>query len=208
MAAINSTDCLYRRIRRPLCILLFACVLASAQEKIPLAAQKNWDLSVWVAGSSGEETTNSFAQSQIFSAGIFGGRVVTDDIGSHWRRGSLEYAFSLAPVFVTANNQNIHGFGFEPVILRWNSGLRTSRMTPYIELAGGGLTTNANLPPGKRTSSFNFTAKGGGGIYLFRGNRQALDIGFGWSHISNANLTDFNPEFNGLQLRLGYHWYK
>jgi len=28
------------------------------------------------------------------------------------------------------------------------------------------------------------------------------------SHISNANLTDFNPEFNLLQLRLGYHWYK
>ena len=208
MPTLNYTRYLGQWIYRPLCTLLFACIFASAQEMPSTPQSRSWDLSVWVAGSTGEETTNSFAQSQIFSAGILGGRVLTDEIGSRWRRGSLEYAFSLAPIFVTANNQNIHGFGFEPVIFRWNSGPHIARMVPYIELAGGGLATDANLPPGKRTSSFNFTAKGGGGIYLFRGHRQALDIGFGWSHISNANLTDFNPEFNGLQLRLGYHWYK
>jgi hypothetical protein len=34
------------------------------------------------------------------------------------------------------------------------------------------------------------------------------EVGIYGSHISNANLTDFNPEFNGLPLRLGYHWCK
>ena len=195
-------------IRLPLCVLLFACVTASAQQNLPpIPRNANWDFGVWIAGSTGEETTNSFAQSQLLTAGVFGGKGITDEIGSGWRRGRFEYGFDVFPLFVTFSNQNVRGGGFDPMILRWNSSLHTARFAPYIELAGGGVATTANLPPG-RTSSFNFTAKGGGGIYLFTRNRQSLDVGFQWSHISNANLGFWNPEFNGLQLRLGYHWYK
>lgn len=101
----------------------------------------------------------------------------------------------------------VRGGGFDPVILRWNSSLHTARVAPYIELSGGGVATTANLPPGN-TSTFNFMAKAGGGIYLPAGDRHSLNIAFQWSHISNANLGARNPEFNGLQLRLGYRWYK
>jgi len=85
--------------------------------------------------------------------------------------------------------------------------MHTTRISPYIELAGGGISTNANLPPGN-TSSFNFTAKGGGGIYLRTRPRQSFDVGLHWSHISNANLGVDNFEFNGVQLSLAYHWFK
>jgi len=60
----------------------------------------------------------------------------------------------------------------------------------------GVVITNSNLPPGK-TSNLNFMAKGGGGIYIRTRKRESLDIGFRWSHISNANLGLDNPEFNG-----------
>jgi hypothetical protein len=43
---------------------------------------------------------------------------------------------------------------FEPIVLRWKSGIHTSRLEPYIELAGGGLHTNTNFPSGN-TSDFN-----------------------------------------------------
>jgi len=36
--------------------------------------------------------------------------------------------------------------------------------------------------------------------------RQSFDIGCRWSHISNANLGIENPEFNGIQVSLGYHF--
>ena len=189
-----------------LIVVVLSSFYAAAQDHFPQANAK-WDFSIWVAGETGEETTNSFAQSQIVSAGAFAGKPITGEVGNGWRRGSLEYGFDIMPIFITANNQSVRGGGFDPVILRWNSSLRTSRFAPYVELSGGGVATTANLPPGN-TSNFNFMAKGGGGIYVFTTKRQSFDIAFQWSHISNANLGIQNPEFNGLQLRLGYHWYK
>lgn len=125
------------RVSRLVLTLIFLPVSCRAlAQSLPEAGQKsNWDLSVWVAGETGEENTNSFAEAQIWSAGVFVGRVITRERGSGWRRGNLEYAFDLMPIFATRGNQRIHGAGFDPVILRWNSALHTSRVSPYIELA-------------------------------------------------------------------------
>jgi lipid A 3-O-deacylase PagL len=188
-------------------VILCAACPAYAQNSPPPPPKENWDFSVWVAAETGEELTNSFSESQIWSAGIFVGRMITGERLNSWRRGRLEYAADFMPVFETYGNQHVHGYGFEPVIFRWNSAMHTARISPYIELAGGGVSTNANLPPGN-TSSFNFTAKGGGGIYLRTRPRQSFDVGLHWSHISNANLGVDNFEFNGVQLSLAYHWLK
>jgi Lipid A 3-O-deacylase (PagL) len=189
--------------------LAFLLISFPAYSQSPQADRQNtkWDFSVWAAGETGEETTNSFAESQIFSAGVFAGRLITHECGKGWRRGRLEYAFDFMPVFITSGNQNTHGYGFDPVILRWNSALHTTRISPYIELSGGAVITPTNLPPGN-TSSFNFMAKGGGGIYVQTRPRQAFDIAVRWSHISNANLGADNYEFNGIQLAVAYHWFK
>ena len=112
----------------------------------------------------------------------------------------------MIPLFATFGNQRIHGGAFDPLVLRWNSSLRRGRLAPYIELGGGAVATAVNLPPGD-TSSFNFMARGGG-VHLFTRNRQSLDVGCAWWHISNANLGVRNPEFNGVQLIVGYHWFK
>lgn len=186
---------------------LLAPCPAFSQALPPLSHEGSLDFSVWAAGETGEENTNSLTEAQIFSAGVFAGWVITGEHGAGWRRGNLEYAFDLTPVFETFGNQRTRGVGFSPVILRWNSFWHTARVSPYLELAGGGLITAANLPPGN-TSTFNFIPRGGGGIYIRTGKRQAFDIGFRWSHISNANLGVQNPEFNGLQLSVAYHWFK
>jgi hypothetical protein len=189
--------------------LMFVLLSSWAHSQQPPTATPNakWDFSVWAAGETGEETSNSFAQAQIWTAGVFVGRTLTDEVGKSWRRGRLEYAGDFVPVFETYGNQRTHGIGFDPVILRWNSALRTSGVSPYIELSGGGVSTPVNLPPG-RTSSFNFMAKGGGGIYLRTRSRQAFGLGLHWSHISNANLGADNFEFNGIQLSIAYHWFR
>ncbi|MGA8621108.1 MAG: acyloxyacyl hydrolase [Candidatus Sulfotelmatobacter sp.] len=188
-------------------VILLVSRPAYGQNLPPDPQNAKWDLSVWVAGATGEEVTNSFGEAQIWSAGLFLGRMITGKHGKSWRRGNLEYAADLVPVFETYGNQHVHGYGFDPVILRWNSALQTARVSPYLELAGGGLITNSNLPPGN-TSSFNFTPKGGGGIYVRTRGRQSFDVGLRWSHISNANLGVDNPEFNGVQLSIAYHWFK
>jgi lipid A 3-O-deacylase len=189
-------------------ILLLACASVFAQEgQTFVPPNATWDVGIWAAGATGEENTNSFAEAQILTAGFSLGHSLTGEIGSGWRRGALEYALDVSPLFRTYGNQKIRGTAFDPVILRWNSSLRSGRLAPFIELGGGAVTTPVNLPPGN-TSSFNFMARGGGGVHLFTGNRQSLDLGFGWWHISSANLGVRNPEFNGLQLVVGYHWFK
>jgi len=187
-------------------LLLMLAASSAAQERLA-EENRDWDFSVWGAGATGEESTNSFAEAQILSGGVFVGKTLTSEVGRGWRRGSLEYGFDVVPLFIHFAPQRIHGAGFEPVILRWNSSLRTGRIAPYIELAGGGVRSNANLPAGD-TSDFNFTARGGGGIEISTGKRRALDIACRWWHISNANLGVRNPEFNGIQVSLGYHWFK
>ena len=190
-----------------LVLLFFALRLGCAQADFPESPTRSWDLSVWAAGATGEERLNSFSEAQILTAGVFVGKVMTGEIGTGWRRGSFEYGFDLMPVFVQLNPQRIYGGGFDPIILRWNSSVHASRAAPYIELGGGAVRTTSNLPVGD-TSNFNFIARGGGGIQIFTKHRQSLDIGCRWWHISNANLGGRNPEFNGVQLSLGYHWFK
>ncbi len=188
-------------------LLLFFADPVYAQAGLPKAPQRNWDIGVWLAGATGEESLNSFSEAQILTAGVFIGRVLTGEIGSGWRRGRFEYGFDVVPVFRQARPQSVYGGGFEPVILRWNSSLHAGLARPYIELAGGAVRTNSNLPAGD-TSSFNFTARGGGGIRIFVKRQQSIEIGCNWWHISNANLGVRNPEFNGIQMSVGYHWFK
>jgi len=165
-----------------------------------------WEVGVWVSGATGKENVNSYTEEQMLGAGVFVGRALTVEIGDRWWRGSLEYGFNLVPITRTLSAQRVYGGGFEPVVLRWNSFVQRGRIAPYLELAGGGLFTTANLPAGD-TSSVNFTARGGVGAHLFVEQRRSLDLGCYWLHISNANLGNRNPQFNGVQVSLGYHWY-
>jgi Lipid A 3-O-deacylase (PagL) len=189
----------------PFFLLLLLIGPAHAEGNSSEIQGRDWDVSVWAAGATGEETLNSFAQAQILTAGIFVGKVLTDEIGKGWKRGRLEYGLSLVPIFLQFRPQRTYGVGLEPVILRWNSSLHTGHLAPYVELGGGALRTNFNLPAGD-TSNFNFSVRGGGGIQIMMNRRQSVDIGCRWWHISNANLGVTNPEFNGVQLNLGYHW--
>lgn len=188
---------------------LILAISACAQEgRLPEEMPRNWDFSVWVAGATGEENTNSFAEAQTLTAGFFVGKELTGDVGHGWRRGRLEYGFDIVPLFRQFRPQSIYGGGFEPVILRWNSSLHGKHIAPFIELAGGGLRTNVNFPAGSETSNFNFTARGGGGIQIFTNRRAFAEIGCRWAHISNANLGERNPEFNGIQVNLAFHWFR
>lgn len=184
--------------------VIFSLGCAARSQEI---LNRNWDFSVRTTAATGEERTNSFSEAQIWTAGVFVGKTVTGEIGSTWQRGSLEYGFAVTPIFLQLRPQSLYGIGFEPVVLRWNSTHRFGRAAPYIELAGGAVKTNGNLPSGD-TSDFNFTAEGGSGFYLVTKDHQALELGLGWLHISNANLGTRNPEFNGIEIRLGYHWFR
>ena len=98
-------------------------------QALPEGPGRSLDISVWIAGATGEENRNSFGEGQIISSGVFVGKVMTDEIGSGWRRGKFEYGVDLVPVFVHFRPKSLYGVGVEPIILRWNSGLHRGRVT-------------------------------------------------------------------------------
>jgi hypothetical protein len=186
-------------------VCLIAAALLTGCSSAAQESSGNWDIAVWVSGSTGEELTNSFGEAQLWSAGVFVGRPITAEIGRGWRRGRLEYGMNLLPVFVQSRPRLLYGGGFEPVVLRWNSNIRLREAHPYVELAGGVLRSTGNLPSGD-TSNFNFIASGGGGLQVALKGKRFMDLGVRWEHVSNANLGTRNPEFNGIEVRVGYRW--
>jgi len=196
-------------LRSGLLIVLILAIapLCLSQIAIPEGGPRPWDFGIWVAGATGKELTGSFAEAQIVSAGFGVEKAITDELGNGWRRGRFAFGGNVIPVFIQLGPGGPHGVAVEPVILRWNSSWHSSKWSPYIELAGGGVFTNANIPAGD-TSDVNFTARIGGGIQIHAGKREALDLSCRWLHISNANLGRKNPQFNGIQLSIGYHWHR
>jgi hypothetical protein len=203
------------RALRPLRSMIFVLLLliTSALSNVALGQANpelqnySWDFSVWAAGATGEEVTNSFSEAQLFTAGVSVGHALSGEIGSGWRRGHLEYSADFVPVFVQFAPQKITGTAFDPILLRWNSSVHHGRLSPFVELGGGGVHTHSDFPQGD-TSTFNFMARAGGGVVITTRRAQALEIACRWLHISNANLGPQNPEFNGVQLSLGWHWFK
>src|ERR1043166_3512694 len=188
-------------------LLLTMAAATLAHSQSPEAQNRKWDVGIWASGATGEEATNSFSESQILTAGFYVGRAITGELGSHWYRGRFEYGFDVAPLFMQFKPQRSHGATFDPLIFRWHSSLWSNAMAPFLELGGGAVHTTANFPAGD-TSSFNFIARGGGGVQIATRNAQAVEVGFRWWRTSNATLGTVNPEFNGIQVSVGWHWFR
>jgi hypothetical protein len=116
-------------------------------------------------------------------------------------RGRFEYAVDVVPVFVLAQpDGTAYGLGLNPIGLKWNFASRRG-LTPYVELGGGTLFSNTQVPPG--TSQVNFTTSGALGLHF-------LHSKYNWSaevrfmHISSAGLASPNPGINTIQVRIGF----
>jgi lipid A 3-O-deacylase len=156
------------------------------------------EIEFWIGGGHG--TNGSASSTGLWNVGARYGWVLTRPHGPGLLRGSFEYAVDVVPVFVAFQPANTaYGFGLNPMALKWN--LETSgRVAPYLELGGGALFTNHQVPAG--TSRVNFTSGGALGMHILR-NQFNWSIELRFMHISNAGLATPNPGINTVQLRLG-----
>jgi hypothetical protein len=160
------------------------------------------EIQFWTAGGHG---TNGVTQhTGVWTAGFRYGWVITDPIGPKFMRGRFEYAVDAVPVFVIFQKTNTaYGVAVNPFALIWNFDTH-GRFVPYVDLDGGVLFTNTQVPAG--TSRINFTPSGGLGVhYLAKKLTWTADVRL--VHISNAGLTAINPGINTVQLRVGVGWF-
>ena len=212
---IDNTLAAYRKllsktIAGAMLLLMLAGPALGQESRPPVNVKGTTDIEVLGGGAFGWPfgaiQTGPGGTSEAWLAGARLGRILTDPHGPGFLRGSLQYSFGVFPVFVFTAPRSVYGGGFDAFVLRWNfSGGR--RLAPYAEISGGAEVTTQDVPE-PNTSFFNFTAKYIMGVQKPVGQRSAVDLSVGFWHLSNANLGNHNPSLNGVQLLVGYHWYK
>jgi hypothetical protein len=203
-------------MRARLLALMLVCVC------LPALAQKDgdtsplrkpaWEIGPWVGGGTGLGAASDF---KFINAGLRIGRVLTGTIGDGTFRGTFEWASDVIPLYYVRQSDFydsgpqhwVYAFSVNPVVLKWNW-VANRKITPYFAAEGGMLISSKDVPL-PDTSSFNFTPGGAFGIYVHRGEKQAVDLSVHITHISNASLGDHNPGINAtMQFRVGYTWFK
>jgi hypothetical protein len=94
-----------------------------------------------------------------------------------------------------------YGIGGSPIGAQVNL-VHYRHVEPFLTSGGGFLYFNHRMFG--TTQQFNFTAQLGGGVQLFTSSRRtAIDLGYKYHHISNANLGNQNPGLDSHMLFIG-----
>jgi lipid A 3-O-deacylase len=156
------------------------------------------EVQVWAGG--GHSVPGGTSQTEAFDAGLRYGWIIT---GAHlpgFLRGRFEYAVDAVPLYLIFQPANTaYGLGFNPLGLKWNFE-RRGRFSPYLELGGGVLYTNHNVPT--YTNTVNFSPSAAFGTHIL-GEKYNWSVELRYLHISNAGLATPNPGLNTVQVRLG-----
>jgi hypothetical protein len=187
-------------VKRILIALLFVALLyipAAGAQSGPEAG--GHDLQIWAGGGHG--TNGSQSSDKVMNVGLRYGWVLTDPHGPGFLRGRFEYAVDVVPVFVVVQKTNTaYGAGVNPFALKWNF-VEHHNIVPYVELGGGTLFTNKDVP--ELTSSVNFTTSGALGLHFLQ-SKYNFSAEVRFMHISNAGLATPNPGINTVQFRIGF----
>ncbi len=180
-----------------LCALVFLCAspFVRAQSRPDSASS---EIQIYTGG--GHSVPGGTADTSVWNVGARFGRILTQPIGPGFLKGRFEYIVGIIPAYLVFQKYNTaYGAGFDPLGLKWNF-TSHGRIGPYLELGGGVLFTNHDVPTG--TSDVNFTPSAALGTYFLRGKYNG-SAEIRYAHISNAGLSSPNPGINTVQVRIG-----
>lgn len=155
------------------------------------------EVQIWAGG--GHSVPGGTSHTGAFNAGLRYGWILTGPHLPGFLRGRFEYAVDAVPVFFIFQPANTaYGVGFDPLGLKWNF-QRHGRFSPFLELTGGTIFTNHNIPA--NTNTVNFMDQAAFGTHIL--GRKYVSLELRYMHISNAGLGNLNPGINTVQVRLG-----
>jgi hypothetical protein len=164
--------------------------------------ERGHEWEIWTgAGGDPIGTPKITLGNSLWTVGARYGWILTDAHGPGLLRGRFEYAVDAVPVLVVFQpGGKVYGVGFNPWVMKWNFETRR-RVSPYIEVGGGLVVTTRQVPLGANT--FNFMPSGAIGVNLLRG-KYHWSIDFRYLHISDAQITAFNPGTDTFGFRIGF----
>jgi len=187
---------------RPIVALAFLIVShiapAHAQSPAREAApfQSEWLVIGGVGGSIGAAPAR--ADREMAFQSIEWGRIIGRERGPGPLKGRLEMLVGITPVFVAFQSSRAEGAGFSPLMFRWNFHPYHA-VLPFIEMAGGVIATNRDVPEG--TTRLNFLSHAGAGARFRVAGPWGVVLGYRFQHLSNGSTAARNP---GINSNVGY----
>ncbi|MGD0515476.1 MAG: acyloxyacyl hydrolase [Terriglobales bacterium] len=180
-------------------LIVFALLwLSSVGEAQNRPGDGGHEIEVWTGG--GPSVPGGTSDTSVWNVGLRYGWILTQPHGPGFLKGRFEYVLDAVPVFMVFQRYNTaYGAGFNPLGLKWDFAAR-GRFEPYLELGGGTLFTNHQVPTG--TSAVNFTPSAALGMHVL-GDKLAYSVEVRYLHISNAGLSSPNPGINTVEVRVG-----
>ncbi len=177
---------------------------AYAQERVAPERSGENEFAVWFNG----EFENGHAFSNTINARLYQFESRYTRVVSVRGPIAIRYVAEVVPISLlgdprATNGRRIYSYGIggSPIGAQANF-VRYRRFQPFITSGGGFLYFNR--PMFGTAQQFNFTAQLGGGVQLFGSNRhRAIDVGYKYHHISNANLDRQNPGMDSHMLFVG-----
>ena len=192
--ALRTTFCF-----RLLSVLAFALMLTPfifSQQARP--EEGGHEIQLWTGG--GYTVPGGTKDTGIWNLGVRYGWILTSPHGPGFLKGRFEYAVDAVPMFLIFQPANTsYGVALDPITLKWNFAARGS-IAPFMELNGGVLFTNHNVPTG--TNTVNFASSLALGTHILQ-QKYNWSIEARYMHISNAGLAVPNPGINTVLVRLG-----
>jgi lipid A 3-O-deacylase len=184
-------------MRKPL--ILTTLLIFSAAAWSQVGPEKGGEeVQVWAG--AGHSVAGGRGSTGAFNAGLRYGWILTHEHLPGVLRGRFEYAVDAVPLFLIFQPANTaYGVGFDPLGLKWNF-RRRGNISPFLELTGGVVFTDHNVPTG--TNTVNFMDQAALGMHILR-PRYNVSLELRYMHISNAGLATPNPGINTVQVRLG-----
>jgi hypothetical protein len=177
-------------------LLLVVTSLVSVAQSAP--EQGGHEIQVWVAG--GHSVPGGTQDTNVADIGVRYGWIITGAFLPSLLRGRFEYAVDAVPLYLVFQPANTaYGAGFDPLVLKWNFE-RRGKLSPYLELSGGTLFSNVNVPT--YTNTVNFTPSAAFGTHIL-GAKYNWSLEVRYLHVSNAGLASPNPGLNTVQVRVG-----
>jgi hypothetical protein len=186
-----------------LALVLLTGVASARAQDVPPAPNLDVGTSEWMLAAGpaiGVTVFHSAEGHNYFLQTLSWGRILSRPLGPGALRGRFEWAFEVVPLYGQYDPQNTYGFGFTPLLWRWNFEPR-GRIVQFAELAGGALWTRDPVP--ERTTTANFTAHASYGVRYFLRQHLSLVAAYRFHHISNGNRLERNPGVNAHVMQFG-----
>jgi hypothetical protein len=188
--------------------LLFACSIVPAQ-----ATSGRNEISVW-GGYSPDSTTaiKAFGRTPDTRFGLVALRYVR-----RFNNGSavnLKYTADLIPVAVmnfpdlatlAVTRKTAYAIGVTPFGIQANF-RPAKKYQPFVDLSGGFMYFNKQVPNALGTK-FHFTAALGGGVEIRTKKNRAVTLGYKYYHVSNGQRGEINPGFDNNLFYIGYTFF-